>query len=218
MKTVAIIPIKSKSERIPGKNLKRINGIPFYQFLLRKIKRCNFDEVYIDTDNKNIKSYAIKNNFKVINRLKKLATKNANGNDLLNYHGKIVKSDLYFQLFVTSPLLSIKSINKCINELKKNKKIDSILTTKSVYTWFWFKKKPVNYNPKILPRSQDALPLVFETTGLYGIKSSALKKNKARIGKKPFFFEVDDYEALDIDNQKDLSYFKYLLKRKPKNI
>ena len=69
-----------------------------------------------------------------------------------------------------------------------------------------------------MPRSQDALPLVYETTGLYGIKSTALKKNKARIGKKPFFFEVNDYEALDIDNQKDLSYFKYLLKKKPKNI
>tara|TARA_B100000242_G_C43045204_1_gene487801 strand:- start:546 stop:1202 length:657 start_codon:yes stop_codon:yes gene_type:complete len=218
MKAIAIIPIKSKSERIPGKNLKKINGIPFYQFLLRKIKKCNFDEVYIDTDNNSIKNYAIKNKFKVIDRLKKLATNSANGNDLLNYHSKIIKSDLYFQLFVTSPLLSIKSINKCINELKKNKKIDSILTTKSVYTWFWFKKKPVNYNPTILPRSQDALPLVYETTGLYGIKSTALKKNKARIGKKPFFFEVNDYEALDIDNQKDLSYFKYLLKKKPKNI
>tara|TARA_A100001037_G_C15018345_1_gene575111 strand:- start:28 stop:684 length:657 start_codon:yes stop_codon:yes gene_type:complete len=218
MKAIAIIPIKSKSERIPGKNLKKINGIPFYQFLLRKIKKCNFDEVYIDTDNNSIKNYAIKNKFKVIDRLKKLATNSANGNDLLNYHSKIIKSDLYFQLFVTSPLLSIKSINKCINELKKNKKIDSILTTKSVYTWFWFKKKPVNYNPTILPRSQDALPLVYETTGLYGIKSKALKKNKARIGKKPFFFEVNDYEALDIDNQKDLSYFKYLLKKKPKNI
>ena len=141
MKAIAIIPIKSKSERIPGKNLKKINGIPFYQFLLRKIKKCNFDEVYIDTDNNSIKNYAIKNKFKVIDRLKKLATNSANGNDLLNYHSKIIKSDLYFQLFVTSPLLSIKSINKCINELKKNKKMNSILTTKSVYTWFWFKKK-----------------------------------------------------------------------------
>ena len=57
MKAIAIIQIKSKSERIPGKNLKKINGIPFYQFLLRKIKKCNFDEVYIDTDNNSIKSF-----------------------------------------------------------------------------------------------------------------------------------------------------------------
>ena len=32
----------------------------------------------------------------------------------------------------------------------------------------WF-KKPINYRPKILPRSQDARPVIIETTGLYGI-------------------------------------------------
>ena len=212
-KTVAIIPIKSKSERIPGKNLKKINGVPFYQFLLKKLKKCNFDEVYIDTDSKQVKEFAKKNNFYVINRLKRLSTKNANGNDLLNYHFKLIKADYYFQLFVTSPLLSVKSINKCIRKLMKNKKIDSIFTTKSVYTWFWFKKKPVNYNPKVLPRSQDSIPVIYETTGLYGIKREALKKYKSRIGKNPFFFEVDDHEALDIDNKKDLSYFKYILRK-----
>jgi len=212
-KTVAIIPIKSKSERIPGKNLKKINGVPFYQFLLKKLKKCNFDEVYIDTDSKQVKEFAKKNNFYVINRLKRLSTKNANGNDLLNYHFKLIKADYYFQLFVTSPLLSVKSINKCIRKLTTNKKIDSIFTTKSVYTWFWFKKKPVNYNPKVLPRSQDSIPVIYETTGLYGIKREALKKYKSRIGKNPFFFEVDDHEALDIDNKKDLSYFKYILRK-----
>ena len=75
-KTVAIIPIKSKSERI-RQNLKKINGVPFYQFLLKKLKKCNFDEVYIDTDSKQVKEFAKKNNFYVINRLKRLSTKNA---------------------------------------------------------------------------------------------------------------------------------------------
>ena len=58
----------------------------------------------------------------------------------------------------------------------KNKKYDSILTANKIFTWFWFKNKPVNYNPKILPRSQDAKPIIMETTGLYGIRAQALKK------------------------------------------
>ena len=94
-KTVAIILIKSKSEEDSGKNLKKINGVPFYQFLL-KIKKCNFDEVYIDTDSKQVKEFAKKNNFYVINRLKRLSTKNANGNDLLNYHFKLIKANIIF--------------------------------------------------------------------------------------------------------------------------
>ena len=40
---------------------------------------------------------------------------------------KIIKADLYFQIFITAPLLSIKTINNCI-ELLKEEKMTSILT------------------------------------------------------------------------------------------
>ena len=212
-KIVAIVPIKSISKRVKNKNFKKISGKPLYQFLLDKLPKCNFDEVYIDSNSQKIKNYCTKKKFKFIKRLPHLAKDNANGNDLLNYHRRIINADIYFQLFVTSPLLRIKTINKCIDLLKKSKFHDSILTCKSVYTWFWYKNKPVNYNPKILPRSQDALPLVYETTGLYGINRKSLMKYKSRIGKKPFFFEVSDEEAIDLDNEKDFQYLDYYVKK-----
>ena len=87
----------------------------------------------------------------MIDRLKKLSKDNANGNDLINYHYKLIKADLYFQIFITAPLLSIKSMNKCISLLKKKKNNDSILTVNKIYSWFWFRNKPVNYLPKVLP-------------------------------------------------------------------
>lgn len=214
MKTVAIVPIKLNSKRVKGKNFKIVLGKPLYQYLLDKIKRCNFDEIYIDSDSDEIKKYCFKKGFNFIKRLPKLAKDNANGNDLINYHGRIIEADLYFQLFITSPLLSVKTINRCINILKKNKKFDSILTVKEIYTWFWFNKKPVNYNPKILPRSQDAEPITMETTGLYGIRKKTLKSMKCRIGKKPYFLKVDDEETIDLDNYSDFKYLEYRLKNK----
>ena len=213
MKVVAIIPIKSQSKRLKNKNFRKINGKALYRYLLDKLKFTKFDEIYVDSDSPEIEKYCKNNKYKFIKRLPKLALDNANGNDLLNYHRKIIKADIYFQLFVTAPLLKVKTINNCIERLKKNKKYDSILTSKSIQTWFWFKQKPVNYNPKILPRSQDANPLVFETTGLYGIRRKALIKRKARIGKKPYFYEVDDEEAIDLDNLKDLEYLEYNVKK-----
>ena len=63
----------------------------------------------------------------------------ANGNDLLNYHSKIIDADIYFQLFVTSPLLSINTINKCIKIMKTYKQYDSIFTATKIYSWFWLK-------------------------------------------------------------------------------
>lgn len=213
MKTVAIIPIKSRSTRVKGKNFKKIFGKPLYTFLLDKIKKCQFEEIYVDTDSDEIKKYCIKNNIKIINRLPKLAKDNANGNDLLNYHYKLIKADLYFQLFITSPLITIKTINNCIKKLKKSKKHDSIVTSRRIFTWYWFKNKPINYNPTKLPRSQDAKPVIVETTALYGIKSEALKKRKCRIGYNPFFYDVSEKEAVDLDNEIDFLYLKSFLKK-----
>ena len=213
MKIVAIVPIKSKSKRLKNKNFKEINGKPLYKYLLDKLKFTNFDEVYVDSDSSEIEKYCRLNNYKFIKRLPKLALDSANGNDLLNFHSKVIKADIYFQLFVTAPLLKTKTINNCIEKIKKNNKYDSILTSKSIHTWFWYKGRPVNYDPKILPRSQDASPLVFETTGLYGIRRKTLMKKKARIGNKPYFYEVSDEEAIDLDNLKDLEYLEYYVKQ-----
>ena len=38
MKTVVIIPIKKKSERVKGKNFKKVNGVPLYAITLKKLK------------------------------------------------------------------------------------------------------------------------------------------------------------------------------------
>jgi N-acylneuraminate cytidylyltransferase len=215
MKIVAIVPIKKKSLRVKNKNFRLINKKPLYQYTLEKLKYCNFDEFYVDSDSDKVRAYCKKNKIKFIERLSKLSSKNANGNELLLYHSKIIKAEVYFQIFVTSPLLKISTINNCINRLKKNiKKYDSILTIQKIYSWFWFNKKPINYNPRVLPRSQDARPMILETTGLYGITKKSLFKYKSRIGKKPFFYEVSDDENIDLDNEKDFRFLEFVLNSK----
>lgn len=212
MKIIAIIPIKSKSSRVKRKNFIKIKkNKPLYRYFLEKVLKCNFDQVFVDTDSIEIINFCKKRKINIIKRKKSLAQDNANGNDLLNYHAKIIKSDLYFQLFITAPLLSVETINKCIYLLKTKKKFDSIFTCHKIFSWFWFNDRPINYKPKILPRSQDAKPIVMETTGLYGIRKKTLKKHKCRIGQKPYFFEVSKKESLDLDTKEDFKILKTYL-------
>ena len=213
MKIVAIIPIKTQSKRVKNKNFRIVGKKPLYKHLLDKLKKTDFNEIYIDSDSKEIEKYCNKMEYKFIKRLPKLAKDNANGNDLLNYHSKIIKADIYFQLFVTAPLLKVKTINKCIKILKKTKNKDSIFTVNKIYSWFWFKNKPINYKPEILPRSQDAQPMIQETTGLYGIKKKTLFKKKCRIGYKPILYPISTSESVDLDTIKDFNYLNKFLKK-----
>ena len=77
-----------------------------------------------------------------------------------------------------------------------------------------FKKKPVNYNPKVLPRSQDAVPIIQESTGLYGIKSKTLKivqeeKEPSQLPLLRFFVQVSSFR-----NQKKAGALKIKLQEK----
>ena len=136
MKCIAIIPIKKKSTRVKRKNFKLVGNKRLFQYFIEKVKKCGFDEIYVDSDSLEIKNYCKNNGVNFIQRKKILSRDTANGNDLLNYHRKIIKADVYFQLFITAPLLSIKTIKKCKNLLKKTKIYDSILTSHEIYSWF----------------------------------------------------------------------------------
>ena len=48
------------------------------------------------------------------------------------------------------------------------------------------------------------LPVVEETTGLYGITRQALEKYRCRIGAKPYIHFVSKFEAVDINTEEDL--------------
>ena len=47
---------------------------------------------------------------------------------------------------------------------------------------------------------------------LYMVSKKFLDKYKCRIGNKPYFYEVDDFESVDLNNKKDFEYLEYLIK------
>ena len=45
LKTACFIPIKANSERVPGKNLRILNGKKLYQYICEHIKDANYQTV-----------------------------------------------------------------------------------------------------------------------------------------------------------------------------
>lgn len=207
MKVVAIIPIKSNSERIIRKNFQIIGGKPLYTHIINHALEANvFEKVIVDTDSEEISAYALSKGAVIIQRKPSLTKNTANGNDLLKHHGNITLHafDLYFQLFATAPFLKPETIRECVMKLEDSLDHDSIFTATEEKGWFWMNGNPVNFRPEILPRSQDATHMVKETTGLYGITKESLVKYGCRIGAKPIVHLVSHTEAIDIDELDDL--------------
>ncbi len=212
MKAACFIPIKANSERVPGKNLRMLNGKKLYEYICEHVIEADvFDNVYIDTNSAEISEYAHKMGLEVIKRDPELAKNTANGNDLLVHHYKLCPQyDYYFQLFATAPYMQAKTIRECYNKLIESSEYDSCFTALKNNSFYWLGGTPVNYRPGILPRSQDMIPVIEETTGLYGITKEALEKYRCRIGSKPYMHFVSKFEAVDINTEEDFKVAEYV--------
>lgn len=212
MKTACFIPIKENSERVPGKNLRKLNGKKLYQYICENVKDADvFDDVYIDTNSSEIAKYANSIGFHVIERRPDLALNTANGNDLLVYHfEKFSDYDYYFQLFATAPYMQPATIKICYDRLIASEEYDSCFTAIENHSFYWYAGTPINYRPGILPRSQDMMPVVEETTGLYGISRESLRRYRCRIGRKPYVHFVSKFEAVDINTEEDFKIAEFI--------
>ena len=212
MKVGGFIPIKSRSTRVPHKNFRFLSDKELYKYVVdTALESEAFDDVFVDTDNDGVVKYCEENGAKIIERKPELQKDSASGNDLLNYWYELYSDyDYYFQLFVTSPFMKSDTIVKCVEKLKSDKDKDSIFTVSEKCGWYWFEGEPINYNPKALPRSQDAKKVFSESTALYGITNDALKRYQCRIGEKPIFHFVDDIEATDIDSEFDFKIAEFI--------
>ena len=206
MKSLACIPIKRRSERVPAKNRRPFRGRPLFAWIMDHAREADaFDQVVVDTDDEVVADYARGLGLQVIPRPPSLAEDGANGNDLAAYWWGLWGPyfDAYFQLYATAPTLRPDTIRHCVQRLANTPEADSILTCTNAAGWYWFRGQPVNFRPAILPRSQDAPTLVKETTGLYGIRESALARFRARTGARPIFHQVAADEAVDLDTLTD---------------
>lgn len=138
MKIGAFIPIKKFSERVKGKNFRKICGTPLYQaIILKAIRSQSFSTVFVDTDSDEIAEFAKAEGAEHIVREQRLVRNTANGNDLLVHHMQLhPEFDYYFQLFATAPMMKIETIRRSVDSLVNSADHDSVLTVIAHHGFF----------------------------------------------------------------------------------
>jgi len=218
-KVIALLPMKGNSQRIPKKNLKKLDGKPLYHYILKSLINSSYiKKIIINTDCKNI-TKNIKDNFsekvEINKRPKELIGDMIPMNDIISYDINKIKENYFIQTHSTNPLLKTSTINKAIKSFFNNKKkFDSLFSVNKIQTRLYFKSlKPINHNPKKLERTQDLKPVYEENSNLYIFSKNSFKRaNNNRIGLKPNLFEINKLESIDIDDYEDFILVKNLKK------
>ena len=84
---------------------------------------------------------------------------------------------------------------------------------------FFYKKKPLNFPRSPWPRSQDLEPLISLPFVINILKKKNLVKWGSCVGKKPYFYILNNIVAKDIDNPEDFEFCEIMYnKYKVKNL
>ena len=203
MKTVAFVPIKLNSERLPLKNIKAFtNGKPLITYILNTLLTIEeLDDIYVYCSSNEIEKY-IPNGIKFLQRDAYYDLSTTKFNEVLSSFAKIINADTYVLTHATAPFMSAKSIAEGINKVNKEG-YDSAFSASSLQEFLWKDGKPYNYSLDNIPRTQDLELLYTETCGLYVYRKDLILNSNRRIGENPYIIPVSKLEACDINTEED---------------
>lgn len=202
------LPMRAGSERVFKKNTKTFSGIQggLCRIKLEQLVKCDLiEEIFVSTNDPEV--VEISNSFqsekiKVVIRPIELATSSASTDDLIKYTPEIMPNGHILWTHVTSPFISSDIYCEIIKAYFKNlDHFDSLMTVTKLQKFIWNESKPINYD-----RNLEKWPKTQTIEALWEVNSGAFLASKAiyqefsdRIGNKPYFFELRDDVAFDID-------------------
>lgn len=218
MKTIAIIPARGGSKRLPNKNVLLLKGIPLiaHSIMYAQANGNLIDAIYVSTDNAIIKEIAIAYGAKVIDRPIEISGDLEPTISALQHVLKSIDDDIESVILLqpTNPLRPKKLLVEAFEKFNSGA-LDSLFTVTQSHQKLGKiagnRFHPFNY--EIGQRSQDLEPLFYENGLLYITKATLISKGTI-ISENAFPLEVNHiFENVDIDTLEDLEYATYLIER-----
>lgn len=207
-----LIPARGGSKRIPNKNLVDVNGKPLLQYVIDTCKKIT-DEIYVSTENKDIKEFAESMNVNVIDRPERLATDESKTEDVVEHFLEEVDTDLFCVVQPTSPLLRFESILTGIELIDDDSLgFESVISVCRETNYYWdIKGNPINFELGNRKRTQEHDVWYRENGALYFTTKDNFFSNKILQNGKVGFVEMDASESIDIDDYDDLKLVRRLI-------
>ncbi len=216
---LAVIPARGNSTRLKDKNLRKIKNKSLIEHsIIHGINSKYIDQVCVTSDSSKILQVAKKyENVFIVKRPKYLSNNIIMPDDAIVHAYKKIKKkfDYIITLQPTTPLRTSKQIDDAIKKIV-DENADSLVSVCKSHDFYWKKGEkfyfPKNYSPINRPRSQD-FEQYKENGVIYISDSSKMLKINNRIFGNVTIFEIDKWNSIDIDDQKDLMMTDYVYKK-----
>jgi CMP-N,N'-diacetyllegionaminic acid synthase len=210
-KTIAMIPARMGSKRVPKKNIRLLNGTPLISYIIRAAKESGcFDEIYVNSESDILGQIAKSEGVKFYKRPSSLSTDTATNDgfveDFLNQND----CDKVIQLLPTSPFISPEDIKKFVSHME-DQNLDTLISVFRQQIECVYEGTPINFDQKKpTPPSQDLEPIKPYACGIMGWKKGNFLSNMEKYGcayhggeGSISFYELGGFATVDVDNEED---------------
>ena len=212
---VAVIAARSGSLRVENKNIRNFNGSSILELKIKQLKKISkIDEVIVNSNCDEILSIAKNAGALCVKRDDYYASNSANMSDVFQNIAENTNSEYIMYANATNPLVETSSYDEAIdlffNNLDAN---DSLTSCHNIKEFLYLDGKPLNYDPLNQPRSQDLPNIVALNFAISILSRENMIKYKNILGKNPYFYKLNEIEAVDIDTNLDFFISQELYKK-----
>jgi CMP-N,N'-diacetyllegionaminic acid synthase len=216
---IAIIPAKEVSKRIPGKNLKLLQGKPMLAYIVETAKSSRgVERVIVSTDSEEIKRVAERHGADVpFIRPKELTDDDVTTREVLEHaldwleiHERYVP-DYVLLLYPTSPLLKRERVEQAV-ALAAKQDSDSVVSGSYDKGHYWIEVDGgwERLYPKKQVNSQYQVPLFVENGAIYLTKTKFIKRQL--VADKADVVVMEPDENIDVDYPEDFEAVERILR------
>lgn len=206
---VGFVHAKVSSERVPGKNLRILGDKPlFCHAIMNALESQLISIVVIDSESDEILKIGEDFGAVRLKRPKELATNFATGDDLAYWQASNYnQSEIIVQVVPTSPFLLPSTIDRAIHIIHEMN-VDSVVGMFSEVFYEWTNGRPIYFQADgRIPNSFEKEPIIYETTGLYVIRTDFVLKHKKRLNPESCAqCFLSRLESVDINTPEDFDF------------
>ena len=208
--TVAYIPARLASERVPRKNLRLLGDNPLISYASKSALRASsIDRVYVNTESSEIAAIAKTIGIGVYLRAARLAAGPVTTDEILYDFAKTIDCRTLVVINPTAPFLKPKTIDLVLSKFRKSPSDTTLFTTTALRKHFVMDGQPCNFSfCESSPRTQDLIALEYINFIMFVVPRAKViaqyESNGYCLYMPPLaFYPMSGIECLDIDEEDD---------------
>jgi 4-hydroxy 2-oxovalerate aldolase len=212
-KITAIIPVRDGSVRCKHKNFRDFGDTNLLERKINQLKKVkDIHEIIVSTGSKHMLKIAKKCGVKAIKRHEYYTRSTTTPNEVFRILAQTVKTPIMLYVHCVAPFSKNEDLIQMIQIFRNNITHTSVVSAEKIKKHLWENETPINFNLENMAKTQDLPDICTPTYAFNIIETELARKSETIFGKKPYFYQTNQINSIDIDTPLDFVISELLYK------